>query len=107
MEKYDVLPSRSFIRQSAFVDFFVGLISIVVINLTSLFGAIILPFRNKPAFKWLLTTFIGLGQSEIEENGLRLSFILAVGTLLGTGIFHLIPMVNSIRSTNPIDRIRS
>ncbi|CAF0804384.1 unnamed protein product [Rotaria sordida] len=58
----------------------VGLISVSIINLSALFSAIILPFRNKPAFKWILTTFIGL----------------AVGTLLGTGIFHLIPMAFSI-----------
>ncbi|CAF3498842.1 unnamed protein product [Rotaria sp. Silwood1] len=58
----------------------VGLISVSIINLAALFSAIILPFRKRPAFKWLLTTFIGL----------------AVGTLLGTGIFHLIPMAFSI-----------
>ncbi|CAF2954609.1 unnamed protein product [Rotaria sp. Silwood2] len=58
----------------------VGLISVSIINLAALFSAIILPFRKKSAFKWLLTTFIGL----------------AVGTLLGTGIFHLIPMAFSI-----------
>ncbi|CAF1260515.1 unnamed protein product [Adineta steineri] len=57
-----------------------GLVSITVVNLTALFGAIILPFRKKPAFKWILSTFIGL----------------AVGTLLGTGIFHLIPMAFSV-----------
>ncbi|CAM4874728.1 unnamed protein product [Rotaria socialis] len=58
----------------------VGLISVTIINMAALFSAIILPFRKRPTFKWLLTTFIGL----------------AVGTLLGTGIFHLIPMAFSI-----------
>ncbi|CAM4914583.1 unnamed protein product [Rotaria socialis] len=58
----------------------VGLISVTTINMAALFSAIILPFRKRPTFKWLLTTFIGL----------------AVGTLLGTGIFHLIPMAFSI-----------
>lgn len=43
------------------LDMLVGLISVTIINLTALFGAIILPFRNKSAFKWILCTFIGLG----------------------------------------------
>ena len=43
----------------------VGLISVTIINLTALFGAIILPFRNKSAFKWILSTFIGLGYLNI------------------------------------------
>jgi hypothetical protein len=45
-----------------FLDILIGLISITIINLTALFGAIILPFRNKSAFKWILSTFIGLGK---------------------------------------------
>jgi hypothetical protein len=39
----------------------IGLISVTIINLTALFGAIILPFRNKSTFKWILSIFIGFG----------------------------------------------
>ena len=72
-----------------------GLISVTFINLTALFGAIILPFRNKPTFKWILSTFIGLGKKYYLKIELKLfkNLIIGVGTLLGTGIFHLIPMV--------------
>ncbi|CAF1216935.1 unnamed protein product [Adineta steineri] len=55
----------------------IGILTVTLINCSALCGAIILPFRKKPAFKWILTGFIGL----------------AVGTLTGSGIFHLIPMI--------------
>ncbi|CAF3347643.1 unnamed protein product, partial [Rotaria sp. Silwood1] len=58
----------------------IGLITVTFINCSALCGAIILPFRNKPIFKWILSAFIGL----------------AVGTLTGSGIFHLIPMAFNI-----------
>ncbi|CAF4284336.1 unnamed protein product, partial [Adineta steineri] len=58
----------------------IGFLTVTFINCSALGGAIILPFRNKPAFKWILSVFIGL----------------AVGTLTGSGIFHLIPMVSSL-----------
>ncbi|CAF4063371.1 unnamed protein product, partial [Rotaria sp. Silwood2] len=57
-----------------------GLITVTFINCSALCGAIILPFRHKPIFKWILSSFIGL----------------AVGTLTGSGIFHLIPMAFNI-----------
>ncbi|CAF3672080.1 unnamed protein product [Adineta steineri] len=58
----------------------IGILTVTLINCSALCGAIILPFRKKPAFKWILTGFIGL----------------AVGTLTGSGIFHLIPMAFNI-----------
>ncbi|CAF0895566.1 unnamed protein product [Adineta steineri] len=60
----------------------IGFLTVTFINCSALGGAIILPFRNKPAFKWILSVFIGL----------------AVGTLTGSGIFHLIPMAFDIPS---------
>ena len=50
------------------VDILIGLITVTFINCSALCGAIILPFRKKPAFKWILSAFIGLG--------IRLNFIL-------------------------------
>ncbi|CAF1168726.1 unnamed protein product [Rotaria sp. Silwood1] len=58
----------------------IGLIAVTFINCSALTGAFILPFRKKSAFKWILSTFIGI----------------AVGTLTGSGIFHLIPMAFNI-----------
>lgn len=43
-------------------DVLVGLFAVFIINMASLFSAIILPLRKRHAFKWLLTTFIGLGK---------------------------------------------
>ncbi len=61
MEKY-LLEFWRFEFYILLLDILIGLISITIINLTALFGAIILPFRNKSAFKWILSTFIGLGK---------------------------------------------
>jgi hypothetical protein len=72
----------------------IGLISVTIINFTALFGAIILPFRNKSQFKWILSTFIGLGNLFIFLQNFYYFLIIAVGTLIGTGLFHLIPMVH-------------
>ncbi|CAF0836543.1 unnamed protein product [Adineta ricciae] len=58
----------------------IGFLAVTFINCSALGGAVIFPFRNKPAFKWILSAFIGL----------------AVGTLTGSGIFHLIPMAFNI-----------
>ncbi|CAF1011390.1 unnamed protein product [Adineta ricciae] len=58
----------------------IGLMIVTFINCSALCGAVILPFRNRAAFKWILTGFIGL----------------AVGTLTGSGMFHLIPMAFNI-----------
>lgn len=63
MEKYSLIfPNVSF--QEIILDLIIGLISITIINLTALFGIIILPFRNKSTFKWILSTFIGLGRKD-------------------------------------------
>jgi hypothetical protein len=43
------------------LDILVGFLAVSFINCSALGGAVILPFRKKPAFKWILTTFIGLG----------------------------------------------
>ncbi|CAM2726371.1 unnamed protein product [Rotaria socialis] len=66
--------------QATWKNILIGFIAVTFINCSALTGAIILPFRKKPAFKWILSTFIGL----------------AVGTLTGSGIFHLIPMAFNI-----------
>ncbi|CAF3425069.1 unnamed protein product [Rotaria socialis] len=63
----------------------IGLLTVTFINCSALCGAIILPFRNKPTFKWVLSGFIGL----------------AVGTLTGSGIFHLIPMAFNTPDRDP------
>jgi len=41
------------------------MIMVTFINCSALCGAIILPFRKKSAFKWILSGFIGLGRIEI------------------------------------------
>jgi hypothetical protein len=43
------------------LDILVGFIAVSFINCSALGGAVILPFRKKPAFKWILSAFIGLG----------------------------------------------
>ena len=69
-----IVRKRTMFFSSTIEDFLVGLISVVIINLTSLFGAIILPFRNQSAFKWILTTFIGLGESPSPSPSLLAQF---------------------------------
>ena len=59
----------------SYEDFLFGLISVVIINLTSLFGAIILPFRKKSTFKWILTIFIGLGSFLFSSPSVFSSFL--------------------------------
>jgi hypothetical protein len=44
------------------LDILIGLITVTFINCSALCGAIILPFRKKRAFKWILSGFIGLGR---------------------------------------------
>jgi len=44
------------------LDILIGLITVTFINCSALCGAIILPFRKKQAFKWILSGFIGLGR---------------------------------------------
>jgi hypothetical protein len=47
------------------LDILIGLITVTFINCSALCGAIILPFRKKSAFKWILTGFIGLGRMRV------------------------------------------
>jgi hypothetical protein len=44
------------------LDILVGFLAVSFINCSAFGGAIILPFRKKSAFKWILTVFIGLGK---------------------------------------------
>ena len=46
------------------LDILIGLLIVTFINCSALCGAVILPFRNRAAFKWILTGFIGLGRKE-------------------------------------------
>ncbi|CAF5221898.1 unnamed protein product, partial [Rotaria magnacalcarata] len=72
-------------KMAIILDVLIGLFTVTFINCSALCGAIILPFRNKPTFKWILSGFIGL----------------AVGTLTGSGIFHLIPMAFNTPDRDP------
>jgi hypothetical protein len=47
------------------LDILVGFLVVSFINCSALGGAVILPFRKKPAFKWILSAFIGLGMRNI------------------------------------------
>jgi len=49
----------------AILDILIGLITVTFINCSALCGAVILPFRKKSAFKWILTGFIGLGRMRV------------------------------------------
>lgn len=51
---------------------------VTIINLSSLVGAFVIPFSNKPFYRKLLMFLIAL----------------AVGTLAGSGFIHLIPEVS-------------
>ena len=44
------------------LDILVGFIAVTFINCSALGGAVILPFRKKSTFKWILSAFIGLGR---------------------------------------------
>jgi hypothetical protein len=53
-------------------DILVGVLTVTFVNCSALGGAVILPFRKKPAFKWILSAFIGLGKID-ERTFMRLS----------------------------------
>ena len=48
------------------LDILIGFLAVTLINCSAFGGAVIYPFRKKPAFKWILSTFIGLGT--VESN---------------------------------------
>ena len=52
-------------------DILIGLITVTFINCSALCGAVILPFRKRPAFKWILTGFIGLGRERSINSPLN------------------------------------
>ena len=54
-----------------------GILFVAVISLSSLAGAIVIPFSKKKIYKKILLLLIGI----------------AVGSLAGSGLLHLIPQV--------------
>lgn len=56
-----------------------GFVSITIISLLSLLGVILVPILNQSCFKFLLTFLVAL----------------AVGTLSGDALLHLLPHVSS------------
>jgi len=61
-----------------------GFVSITIISLLSLLGVILVPILNQSCFKFLLTFLVAL----------------AVGTLSGDALLHLLPHVRSFFGTN-------
>ncbi len=57
-----------------------GLIFVTVINMSSLVGAVVIPCTNKDYYKRILMFLVAL----------------AVGSLAGSGLLHLIPQVRFI-----------
>lgn len=57
-----------------------GFVSITIISLLSLLGVVLVPILNQSCFKFLLTFLVAL----------------AVGTLSGDALLHLLPHVSSI-----------
>lgn len=62
-------------QKSSISVWLIGFLSVTVINLTSVIGIIVVPFLNKSSYLHALNLFEGL----------------AVGSLTGSAIFHLIP----------------
>lgn len=63
-----------------------GFVSITIISLLSLLGVILVPILNQGCFKFLLTFLVAL----------------AVGTLSGDALLHLLPHVSTSGSTDPV-----
>jgi hypothetical protein len=62
MEEYRFCFSFLIIISIGSLDTLVGFIAVTFINCSAFGGAVILPFRKKSAFKWILSAFIGLGR---------------------------------------------
>ncbi len=57
-----IIPLFNLKNIVAILDILIGLIAVSVINCSALGGVVILPFRKKRVFKWILSAFIGLGK---------------------------------------------
>lgn len=62
---------------SIFVGYGYGFLAVFIVSVLSLGGLLVFPFIYKISFQYVLTTFTAL----------------AVGTLFGDAMFHLIPFV--------------
>lgn len=71
-------------RQTSVSVWAIGFLSVTVINLTSVIGVVIVPFLNKSSYLSALNLFEGL----------------AVGSLTGSAIFHLIPAAFNLITDN-------
>ncbi len=66
-----------------------GLVFVSIINLSSFVGALVIPCANKTYYKRLLMFMVSI----------------AVGTLVGSGLLHLIPEVTAlIRLVSRLER---
>lgn len=63
-----------------------GFVSITIISLLSLLGVVLVPFLKQSCFKFLLTFLVAL----------------AVGTLSGDALLHLLPHVSLARPAQPL-----
>jgi hypothetical protein len=63
-----------------FLGYGYGFLAVFIVSALSLIGLLAIPCLNKPAFQYFLTAFTAL----------------AVGTLLGDVLFHLIPFVRRL-----------
>lgn len=63
-----------------------GFVSITIISLLSLLGVVLVPFLKQSCFKFLLTFLVAL----------------AVGTLSGDALLHLLPHVSLARLAEPL-----
>ncbi len=64
----DSIRLFSFKNMAAILDIVIGLIAVSFINCSALGGAVILPFRKKRAYSWILSAFIGLGKFFFNVN---------------------------------------
>ncbi len=68
MEKFVLLLNLIWEMMRMILDILIGLITVTFINCSALCGAVILPFRKRAAFKWILTGFIGLGKERLFSS---------------------------------------